>query len=118
MENSSARETITRSDPAWVRPAFLGLLGATAVLYLWNLAASGWANAYYSAAVLAGTKSWAAFFFGSLDASNFITVDKAPGSLWVMEIAARLFGFNAWTVLAPQALEGVATVAIVFLAVR
>jgi len=118
MENSSARKTITRSDPTWVRPAFLGLLGATAVLYLWNLAASGWANAYYSAAVLAGTKSWAAFFFGSLDASNFITVDKAPGSLWVMEIAARLFGFNAWTVLAPQALEGVATVAIVFLAVR
>src|SRR2546427_1584733 len=118
MENSSARETVTRSEPTWVWPAFLGLLGATALLYLWNLAASGWANAYYSAAVLAGTKSWAAFFFGSLDASNFITVDKAPGSLWVMEIAARLFGFNAWTVLAPQALEGVAAVAIVFLAVR
>src|SRR5438552_1969724 len=118
MENTTPRKTITGSHPAWERPAFLGLLGATAVLYLWNLAASGWANAYYSAAVLAGTKSWAAFFFGSLDASNFMTVDKAPGSLWVMEIAARLFGFNAWTVLAPQALEGVATVAIVFLAVR
>jgi 4-amino-4-deoxy-L-arabinose transferase-like glycosyltransferase len=105
-------------DPAWVRPALFGLLGSTALLYLWNLAASGWANAYYSAAVLAGTKSWAAFFFGSLDASNFITVDKAPASLWVMEISARLFGFNAWSVLAPQALEGVATVAIVYLAVR
>ena len=118
MENSRAPKFITGSDPAWLRPAFLGLLGATAVLYLWNLAASGWANAYYSAAVLAGTKSWAAFFFGSLDASNFITVDKAPGSLWVMEIAARVFGFNAWTVLAPQALEGVATVAIVLLTVR
>src|SRR5438132_10795612 len=118
MENTTPRKTMTGSHPAWERPAFLGLLGATAVLYLWNLAASGWANAYYSAAVLAGTKSWAAFFFGSLDASNFITVDKAPGSLWVMEIAARLFGFNAWTVLAPQALEGVTTVAIVFLALR
>jgi 4-amino-4-deoxy-L-arabinose transferase-like glycosyltransferase len=105
-------------DPTWVRPALIGLLGTTALLYLWNLAASGWANAYYSAAVLAGTKSWAAFFFGSLDASNFITVDKAPGALWVMEISARLFGFNAWSVLAPQALEGVATVAIVYLAVR
>jgi 4-amino-4-deoxy-L-arabinose transferase-like glycosyltransferase len=105
-------------DPAWVRPALFGLLGTTALLYLWNLAASGWANAYYSAAVLAGTKSWAAFFFGSLDASNFITVDKAPAALWVMEISARLFGFNAWSVLAPQALEGVATVAIVYLAVR
>ena len=107
-----------RTDPVWVRPAFFALLGTTGLLYLWNLAASGWANAYYSAAVLAGTKSWAAFFFGSLDASNFITVDKAPASLWVMEISARLFGFNAWSVLAPQALEGVATVAIVYLAVR
>ena len=105
-------------DQPWVRPALIGLLGTTALLYLWNLAASGWANAYYSAAVLAGTKSWAAFFFGSLDASNFITVDKAPAALWVMEISARLFGFNAWSVLAPQALEGVATVAIVYLAVR
>ena len=105
-------------DPAWARPALIGLLGTTGLLYLWNLAASGWANAYYSAAVLAGTKNWAAFFFGSLDASNFITVDKAPGSLWVMEISARLFGFNAWSVLVPQALEGVATVAIVYLAVR
>src|SRR3989454_12188839 len=105
-------------DSAWVRPALFGLLGTTALLCLWTLAASGWANAYYSAAVLAGTKSWAAFFFGSLDASNFITVDKAPASLWVMEISARLFGFNAWSVLAPQALEGVATVAIVYVAVR
>ena len=105
-------------DPAWARPALIGLLGITGLLYLWNLAASGWANAYYSAAVLAGTKSWAAFFFGSLDASNFITVDKAPGALWVMEISARLFGFSAWSVLAPQALEGVATVALVYLAVR
>jgi 4-amino-4-deoxy-L-arabinose transferase-like glycosyltransferase len=117
MENTRTLPTY-RPAHAWVRPALIGLLGTTALLYLWNLAASGWANAYYSAAVLAGTKSWAAFFFGSLDASNFITVDKAPGALWVMEISARLFGFNAWSVLAPQALEGVATVGIVYLAVR
>ncbi|HEY3086431.1 MAG TPA: glycosyltransferase family 39 protein, partial [Candidatus Dormibacteraeota bacterium] len=58
------------------------------------------------------------FFFGSLDASNFITVDKSPAFLWVMEISARLFGFNQWSVLVPQALEGVATVAIVYVAVR
>jgi 4-amino-4-deoxy-L-arabinose transferase-like glycosyltransferase len=106
------------ATPVWERPALLALLGTTAILYLWNLAASGWANAYYSAAVQAGTKSWTAFFFGSIDASNFITVDKAPAALWVMEISARIFGFNAWSVLAPQALEGVATVALVYLAVR
>jgi 4-amino-4-deoxy-L-arabinose transferase-like glycosyltransferase len=114
-----ARVTLTRGDsPAWARPALLTLLSATAFMYLWNLSASGWANAFYSAAVQAGTQSWKAFFFGSLDASNFITIDKSPASLWVMEIAARVFGVNSWSILVPQALEGVATVGILYLAVR
>ncbi|HYL52938.1 MAG TPA: glycosyltransferase family 39 protein, partial [Acidimicrobiia bacterium] len=106
------------SDPSWVRPALLLLLAVTAALYLWDLGASGWANAYYSAAVQAGTKSWKAFFFGSTDASNFITVDKTPASLWVMELSARVFGVNSWSVLAPQALEGVAAVGILFATVK
>jgi 4-amino-4-deoxy-L-arabinose transferase-like glycosyltransferase len=106
------------SDAPWVRPALLTLLTLTAVLYLWDLGASGWANSFYSAAVQAGSKSWKAFFFGSSDSSNFITVDKPPGSLWVMEISARLFGVNAWSILVPQALEGVATVGLVYLTVR
>src|SRR5438094_867563 len=62
-------------DAAWVRPAVLGLLAATAVLYLWGLGASGWANTFYSAAAQAGSQSWKALFFGSSDATNFITVD-------------------------------------------
>ena len=106
------------SDPIWVRPALPALLLATAVLYLWGLGASGWANSFYSAAVQAGTKSWKAFFFGSFDASNFITVDKPPASLWVMDLSARLFGVNAWSILVPQALEGVAAVGILYATVR
>jgi 4-amino-4-deoxy-L-arabinose transferase-like glycosyltransferase len=106
------------TDPAWVRPALLALLATTALLYLWDLGASGWANSYYSAAVQAGTQSWKAFLFGSTDASNFITVDKTPASLWVMEISGRIFGVNAWSVLVPQALEGVAAVGILFAAVK
>ena len=90
----------------------------TAALYLWGLGASGWANSFYSAAVLAGTKSWKAFLFGSFDASNFITVDKPPASLWVMDLSARLFGVNAWSILVPQALEGVAAVGILYATVR
>ncbi|HXY43186.1 MAG TPA: glycosyltransferase family 39 protein, partial [Acidimicrobiales bacterium] len=100
------------------RAAFLGLLLGTALLYLWALDRSGWANTFYSAAVQAGTRSWKAFFFGSSDASNFITVDKPPLSLWPMEIAARIFGLSSWTVLVPQALEGVASVALLYSAVR
>ena len=106
------------SDPAWVRPALLVLLGVTAILYLWDLGASGWANSFYSAAVQAGTKSWKAFFFGSSDSSNFITVDKPPAALWVMEISARIFGLSSWSILVPQALEGVAAVAVVYATVR
>ncbi|HUC05168.1 MAG TPA: glycosyltransferase family 39 protein [Acidimicrobiales bacterium] len=106
------------ADPAWVRPALLGLLALTAVLYLWDLGASGWANSFYAAAVQAGTKSWKAFFFGSSDASNFITVDKPPMFLWPMEISARIFGLNSWSMLVPQALEGVATVGVVYATVR
>ncbi|MDP9259285.1 MAG: glycosyltransferase family 39 protein, partial [Actinomycetota bacterium] len=106
------------ADPAWVRPALLSLLGATALLYLVDLAASGWGNAFYSAAVQAGTKSWKAFFFGSFDSSNFITVDKSPAALWPMEISARIFGVDSWSILAPQALEGVASVGLLYLAIR
>jgi 4-amino-4-deoxy-L-arabinose transferase-like glycosyltransferase len=105
-------------DPPWVRPALLVLLGATAVLYIWGLGASGWANSFYSAAVQAGTKSWKAFFFGSSDAANFITVDKPPAALWVMELSGRIFGLNSWSILVPQALEGVASVAVLYAAVR
>ena len=79
---------------------------------------AGGPNSFYSAAVQAGTKSWKAFFFGSSDSSNFITVDKPPAFLWPMEISARIFGLNSWSVLAPQALEGVATVGLVYLSVR
>jgi 4-amino-4-deoxy-L-arabinose transferase-like glycosyltransferase len=88
------------------------------VLYLWDLTRNGWANDFYAAAVQAGTKSWKAFFFGSFDSSNFITVDKTPASLWVMELSGRIFGFSRWSMLAPQALEGVASVALLYAAVK
>jgi 4-amino-4-deoxy-L-arabinose transferase-like glycosyltransferase len=101
-----------------VRPALFGLLALTALLYLWDLTRNGWANDFYAAAVQAGTKSWKAFFFGSFDSSNFITVDKTPASLWVMELSGRIFGFSQWSVLVPQALEGVASVAVLYAAVK
>jgi 4-amino-4-deoxy-L-arabinose transferase-like glycosyltransferase len=105
-------------DPRWARPALLILLVGTALLYLWGLGASGWANAYYSAAVQAGTQSWTALFFGSSDAANSITVDKTPASLWVMSLSTRIFGVNSWAILVPQALMGVASVAVLYAAVR
>ncbi len=94
------------------------MLIGTAALYLWNLTASGWANSFYSAAAQAGASNWTAMLFGSSDAANAITVDKTPASLWIMDISVRIFGLNPWSVLAPQALEGVAAVALLYAAVR
>jgi 4-amino-4-deoxy-L-arabinose transferase-like glycosyltransferase len=106
------------STPRWYRPAFLVMLAAVAVLYLWDLSASGYANSFYAAAVQAGSESWKAWFFGSLDSSNFITVDKPPASLWVMGLSGRIFGFNSWSLLVPQALEGVAAAGLLCATVR
>jgi 4-amino-4-deoxy-L-arabinose transferase-like glycosyltransferase len=114
----TGRRPATSDRPNWYRPALFALLAATALLYLWDLSASGNANSFYAAAVQAGSKSWKAWFFGSLDSSNFITVDKPPGALWIMGLSARLFGYNSWSLLVPQALEGVAAVALLAATVR
>ena len=45
-------------------------------------------------------------------------MDKTPGSLWVMEISGRIFGFSQWSMLVPQALEGVGSVLLLYAAVK
>ncbi|MGN7135384.1 ArnT family glycosyltransferase [Rhodococcoides corynebacterioides] len=102
----------------WETPAAIALIVGTAVAYLVNLSASGWGNSFYAAAVQAGSQSWTAFFFGSSDAANSITVDKPPMSLWVMGLSVRLFGLNSWSVLAPQVIIGAASVAVLWRTVR
>lgn len=105
-------------DPRWARPALAALLVATAAFWCIGLSRNGWANAFYSAAVQAGSKSWKAFLFGSSDGANVITVDKPPASLWPMEISARIFGVNTWSIQLPQVLLGVASVALLYLIVK
>ncbi|WP_327333961.1 ArnT family glycosyltransferase [Streptomyces anulatus] len=104
--------------PRWARPALYGLLLAVGLAYLYNLSASGYANSFYSAAVQAGSQSWKALFFGSLDSGGAITVDKPPAALWPMALSVRLFGLNSWAILAPQVLMALATAAVLNTAVR
>jgi 4-amino-4-deoxy-L-arabinose transferase-like glycosyltransferase len=110
--------TLSPRRPRWEQPALLALLAGTAVVYLWNLSASGYANDFYAAAVQAGTQSAEAWLFGLLDSSNAITVDKPPVAIWVMTLSARLSRFNSWSLLVPQALMGVASAALLRAAVR
>lgn len=105
-------------DPRWARPAFLAMLLVITLAYLWNLSASGYANSFYSAAAQAGSQSWKAFFFGSLDSANAITVDKPPATLWPMALSVRVLGLSSWAILLPQVLMGVATAGVLYAAVR
>ncbi|WP_373864882.1 glycosyltransferase family 39 protein [Nocardia xishanensis] len=115
---SLQRNSNSREPHRWEYPALAALLVGTAMAYLYNLGANGWGNAFYSAAVQAGSRSWTAFFFGSSDAGNSITVDKPPASLWLMELSVRLFGLSSWSILVPQVLLGVGTVALLWATVR
>jgi len=94
------------------------MLVAAGVFWLVDLGANGWSNAFYTAAIQAGSQSWSAFLWGSSDAAGSITVDKPPASLWLPELAVRVFGLSSWSVLVPEVLLGVASVWLVFAAVR
>ncbi|GAA1984702.1 ArnT family glycosyltransferase [Amycolatopsis minnesotensis] len=119
LTRTSARPAASApAAPRWHRPALAALLVGTALLYLWDLGASGYGNSYYAMAVQAGTQSWKAWFFGALDPSGVITVDKPPASLWLMGLSGRVFGFSSWSVLAPNALAGVGSVALLYGAVK
>ncbi len=97
---------------------FGGLLLMGSMLYLWNITINGMANSYYAAAAQAASVNWTAWLFGSLDAANFMSVDKPPVSTMIMGLFGRAFGFSSWSMLLPHALAGVTTVALVYTAVR
>ncbi len=96
------------------RPELAALLLLAGLLDLWALGQNDWANEYYSAAVRSMSGSWHNFIFGSFDAQGLMTVDKPPLALWVQALSVKAFGFNSLAILVPQALMGVASVALTY----
>src|SRR4051812_5553597 len=109
----AAARTLSRA-----RPELVALLVLAALLDLWALARNGWANEYYSAAVRSMSSSWHAFLYGSFDQAGVMTVDKPPLALWVQVAFVKVFGYHPLSMLVPQALMGVASVALVYDLVR
>jgi 4-amino-4-deoxy-L-arabinose transferase-like glycosyltransferase len=100
------------------RPELSALMLLAAVLNLWALSKNGWANDYYSATVRSMSSSWHNFLYASADPSGVMTVDKPPLALWVQSLSVRAFGYHPLSMLVPQALMGVASVALVYDLVR
>ncbi|MFE3647330.1 ArnT family glycosyltransferase [Streptomyces sp. NPDC059152] len=117
---ATARRAPWRSpvgQPAYARPALLVITVLAAVLYAWGINHSHY-HTFYANAARSMTESWKAFFYGSFDPGNSITLDKLPGFLWPQAISARIFGFHPWALTLPQVLEGVASLLVLYRVVR
>ncbi|MGW5122475.1 ArnT family glycosyltransferase [Streptomyces sp. NPDC004069] len=104
-------------QPAYARPALLVITVLAAVLYAWGINHSQY-HTFYANAVRSMTESWKAFFYGSFDPGNSITLDKLPGFLWPQALSARIFGFHPWALVLPQVIEGVASLLVLYRLVR
>jgi 4-amino-4-deoxy-L-arabinose transferase-like glycosyltransferase len=91
------------------------VLVLSAVLELHRLSQNGYANIFYSAGIKSMLRSWHNFFYVSFDPGGLVTVDKPPLALWVQAASAKLFGFSPLSLLVPEALAGVLTVAVLYL---
>ncbi|MBI5879353.1 MAG: glycosyltransferase family 39 protein [Chloroflexi bacterium] len=103
----------------WARRAALGaIVLLAAALRLFNLAGLGYANHYYTAAVVSMLQSWSNFFFAVAEPGGAVTVDKPPVGLWLQAASAYLFGVNGFAVLLPQIAAGILSVVVVYHLVR
>jgi 4-amino-4-deoxy-L-arabinose transferase-like glycosyltransferase len=101
-----------------VHPELIAVMALAGVLNLWDLSRNGFANQYYAAAVRSMSTSWHDFLYASMDRSGVMTVDKPPLALWVQALSVRVFGYHSLSIVVPQALMGVASVALVYDLVR
>lgn len=115
LRTRTGRRALTVARP---RPELVALLVLAAALNLWALGRNGYANEYYAAAVRSMASSWHAFLFNSFDSAGVMTVDKPPLSTWIQALSVRVFGYHPLSMLVPQALMGVGSVALVYDLVR
>ena len=101
----------------WHRVVLAAILTLSAFVNLFQLTSEGYGNTYYAAAVKNMLTSWRNFFFVTFDA-GFVSVDKPPLGFWIQAASAKVFGFQGWSIILPQALAGVLSVALVYHLVR
>ncbi len=104
-------------QPDWARPALLVVAALALLSYGWGMGHDQ-LETFYGGAVRSMAGSWHDFFFGAFDPWGTVSVDKLPGALWVQALSVRLLGFHVWSIVLPQALEGVLTVLVLYRAVR
>ncbi len=111
------REQPSAHPPSRLLLRYAGLplvIALSLVLYTHRLAQNGYANVFYSAGVQSMLRSLHNFLFASFDPGGLVSVDKPPVALWLQVASARVFGFSPLSLLLPEALAGVLSVALLY----
>ncbi len=106
--------TLRRSELA----ALAGVLLIATLVRLWDLDANGFGNEYYAAGVRSMLQSAHLFFYNAFDPAGLVSLDKPPLAFWIQTAFAAALGYNGWSIHLPQALAGVASVALLYGLVR
>lgn len=100
------------------RAAFGGVLLLAILIGFYNLWQNWYLDPYFAATVKSMLRSPHNFFFVSFDPAGFVSADKPPLALWLQTGSAKVLGYGSFSLLLPQALAGVASVALVYHLVR
>jgi 4-amino-4-deoxy-L-arabinose transferase-like glycosyltransferase len=98
--------------------AFAAVLLVAAVLRLMRLDDNGVGTAYYAAGVRSMLQGAWLFFYNAFDPAGFISLDKPPIAFWIQTVFAAVLGYSGWSIHLPQALAGIASVALLYRLVR
>ena len=104
-------------QPGWARPGLLAVAALAALIFTWGAFHTA-TNDFYAADARSMSMSWKNFLYGAFDPAGSVTIDKLWGFLWPQALAVKLFGYHAWALALPEAIEGVITVLVLYRLVR
>ncbi|HEV2653487.1 MAG TPA: glycosyltransferase family 39 protein, partial [Ktedonobacteraceae bacterium] len=102
----------------WYGPSLLVVVLLAIFLNFWQLGQIGYSNFYYAAATRSMLTSWHNFFYVSFDPNGYVSIDKPPLDFWLQVLSAKMLGFSPLSLMLPQALAGVFSIALLAHLVR
>jgi 4-amino-4-deoxy-L-arabinose transferase-like glycosyltransferase len=94
--------------------ALLLIMALAGFLSFYAIGQEGYGNQYYAAAVKSMLTNRHSFFYASFDSAGYVTVDKPALGLWLQALSAAIFGFHGWSLILPEALSAVISVALTY----
>ena len=104
-------------ERAWAGLALAAIVSVAALLRLAQLHRVP-PDPFYDAAVRTMGGSWHAFLVGALEPGARVAIDKPPVDLWLQVGSTKLFGFDRLALQLPIVLAGLASVVLLYDAVR